>query len=179
MGSFATVGELAAFTGRDLSQQDAGALLALELASGAIVAWCGQAIERVVGDLARLDGVASDRIVLPERPVTAVGEVRIGGTVVDPQALAHSASGVLARTDGGDFSAPPGGVQVTYDHGYDPIPEAVRAVCLQVAARALANPEGIRQEGIGGYSVTYASAGVLLRDDEREALAGLRDRGAW
>ena len=60
-----------------------------------------------------------------------------------------------------------------------PLEGCAGSVCLQVAARALANPEGIRQEGIGGYSVTYASAGVLLRDDEREALAGLRDRGAW
>lgn len=43
-------------------------------------------------------------------------------------------------------------------------PELAAATVVAVVARALQNPDGIRQESIGDYSVTYASGGLLLSD---------------
>ena len=53
---------------------------------------------------------------------------------------------------------------------------AVKAACLQAAARVIANPTGLRREGIGNYNVDYEGlpAGLHLTDDELELLSAYR-----
>ncbi|WP_228973395.1 hypothetical protein [Streptomyces sp. DH12] len=54
----------------------------------------------------------------------------------------------------------------------DPMPPGVKSVAVAVAARVLANPQGVRSEQAGGMLVTYADTqtGVVLSDDERRRL---------
>jgi hypothetical protein len=55
--------------------------------------------------------------------------------------------------------------------GYDPDPDTLRAVCVAVVRRVMANPGGYRQRTIGGYSETLGEdGGLYLTDDEKEQL---------
>lgn len=63
---------------------------------------------------------------------------------------------------------------ITYTHGYDPVPDDIVAVVAQMAGRAYGLPateSGINQESLGAYSVSYgtaaASGGVGMLPDER------------
>lgn len=112
---------------------------------------------------------------LPQRPVndvTAVtvdGEVPVrwwwqGDRVYVPYTLWRS----------GQHRPPQ--VQVTYEHGWDPVPGDIRNVVLQAAGRVFVNPSQIRSEVVGGISTVYAvpvsgqALGVLLTSAEEKTL---------
>lgn len=63
-------------------------------------------------------------------------------------------------------------VTVTYTGGFDPVPQALRAIVLNAAARAYDRPVGgVRQHMIGDFSETFdteTSGGVVLTEQERE-----------
>ncbi len=63
----------------------------------------------------------------------------------------------------------------------DPAPPRVRAVALEVAARAYRNPEGAVSESIDDYSysrsASTAAAGVYLTDAERNILREVSGAG--
>ena len=46
-------------------------------------------------------------------------------------------------------------VEVDAVHGYDPVPDAVRAVTLTLAAREIANPERLRSASVGTVTRAY------------------------
>lgn len=119
---------------------------------------------------------------LPQRPVTAVGAVldlhdnpvlytwngddriQVGANVPDTFAWEPWVGGIR-------------GVKVTYDHGYETIPDALIGIVCWIAGRVLGNgPEssGDTQETIGSYSHSrgsVAGAGPFgLLADERAAL---------
>ena len=167
--SFASVEDLAAYLQRDLTELTDTADLALELATAAIQAEAGQlltpAIETIT--VAPIGTI----VLLPELPVTAVSTVVVDGVSLAASDYTASTLGVLRRADGAAWA---GLVTVTYSHGYGTIPDDLRAVCVQSAARVLANPGGVQGESVGAYSVTYArpgsdssGGGVLLAADER------------
>lgn len=159
MSQFATAADLAELLGETFdATRTAQANSALELASAAIQAWTRQQIEHVAGDTASLRGVWDDELPLPERPVTAVTSVTYDGDqlVVDDD---YELVGSVLRRDNG-WGGPGVAVVVVYDHGWDPIPDPIRAVALQVASRMMATPQGVSAESIGTYSVTYGEAMV-------------------
>lgn len=150
----------------------AAADLALTLATALIQNQTRQHLFYVADDTVVLVG-GQRRLFLPERPV-------IGTPVVT--ALAPSA---LYRYDPPDqltYGIPPGAlaasfysnapdamrgvwplqVEVTYSHGYQTIPDDLRAVCLSVASRAVTNPQGLRGETLGPYAIQYAGGGDIL-----------------
>lgn len=53
----------------------------------------------------------------------------------------------------------------------DSIPDVVVVVTLAAARRAYLNPDDVRQESVGPYSVTLAGTGVYLTDDEKALLS--------
>lgn len=65
-------------------------------------------------------------------------------------------------------------VQVVWVHGYAAVPDDVKAVALEVAGMQVGNPQGLRQETVGGYSVTYAGGndvfGLALTDGQKSIL---------
>lgn len=59
---------------------------------------------------------------------------------------------------------------VTDDELDDPIPDVLRIVCLAAARRAFNNPDGIRSESAGSYSVSLAdSSGDVYLTKKEEA----------
>ncbi|MBZ4319533.1 hypothetical protein [Streptomyces huiliensis] len=107
---------------------------------------------------------------LPQRPVITVDAVR-AGSVLDP------VSGWTLVRDRIRLPRSVGGpVVVTYTHGYATVPPDVRAVVLTLAGRVLNNPADLRQETVGGVSVTYASEtiGASLAPADRDLLARYR-----
>lgn len=154
----------------------------LRIASGEVRAYTGNLFDFVEDDVVILNGTGSSVLLLPEAPVSAVTEVLEAAGRTTEAALAGPLEtspvwewdddGVLERIDGGVFARRRRWYQVTYDHGFAAVPDEVKAVVLAAAARAIRNPEGLRQETLGRYSYTVAgeSAGVGLYGPEREVL---------
>lgn len=138
MAAFADVDDLAVLLGETFdATRTAQGELALELASTAIRAWTGQIIDLVEDDTIVVDGVWDADLVLPQRPVIEVTELNVDGTADTDWELVGSS---LRRTTGG-WGGPAVSVEVTYTHGNESVPAAVRSVCLQAAARFMINPE--------------------------------------
>jgi hypothetical protein len=155
----------------------AAAELALASASAVIRKWTRQTITRVADDTAILRVIDCDELVLPQRPVVSVSEVKVNSLVLHDWVLSVDR---LLRTGGwhrlpGTTTYPdPGLVQVTYTHGWEEIPDEVRAVCLDLASATLVNPSMLRQETIDDYSRTFASEtlGAGSLSDAHKTLLG-------
>lgn len=112
---------------------------------------------------------------LPQRPVNDVTAVTVDGEV--PVRWWWDGDRVfLPYTLWRQGQHRPPLVEVTYEHGYDPVPGYVRNVALQAAGRVMVNPSQIRSEVVGGISTVYAvqvsgeALGVLLTSAERRTL---------
>lgn len=190
MAQFALADELGDFLGRTLKpEQVPRADVLLQLASAAIQAEARQQLELVENEQAELRGNWSHKLWLPERPVTAVSGITIrhGSIFVNDWVLQENNDyrwdrlGLVRRVSyitgrllapvsgywGGDMAV----VDVTYSHGFEVIPDDLRGVCLQAAARAFSNPIGVEAEAVtNAYSVQYgahASGGpVALTESE-------------
>lgn len=161
----ASVDDLAARASTPLpSTQRATA--ALVDASAIIRNYCGRRFTRdVTTEPMR---VVRDVIVLPELPVHEIVDV----VDIDRNPVEWS-------WNGDDVLYVPGArlVRVTYDHGFDEVPDDVVAVVCNVAARALAAPPetaGLTSESITNYSVGYGAVGASgpagIFNEERRAL---------
>jgi hypothetical protein len=179
MATFVTTDELGDFLGEDLvDARFIQAGMFLELATAQIQGWTRQRIEAVVDDAIILPGTFDWELELPERPVTAAIVTAIDG--VAPIDGTYRLSGSKLFRPGGwagpwglqSGNAPSGWgrawwwdipttVEVTYSHGYPIIPDDIRMVCLQLAARMLQNPTGLAQESIGTYSVMYEARNAV------------------
>lgn len=173
----ATVEDLQALLG---TVDEAKALLLLQAATAAVqTAAGGQRILEVVDDTATLDLDEYDGgpyLVLPQWPVTAVGAVTVGGTVV-ADVTAQLSRGRLWRSMGWrsatlPYYDMPSHVTVVYTHGYavgDQRLQLARSATLMLAAGAYSNPgTGVVREQIDDYAVQYAAASATL-----EATAGM------
>lgn len=174
MASFATVAELADYLQTTIAAgtQTTAAQMALDAATQAIKSYTRQDIEAVGDDTytvvyARPSGSTwpyTSTLFLPQLPVNDVSEVEIAGTALGADYWVWEANGILHRTDGSyfDTGASPVTVNVTYSHGYSPIPADVKQVCLQMAATqyqystAAGTEEGVGYS-IGNYSQNAVS----------------------
>lgn len=184
--AFALPADLDVYTGTTVTE--ARARLLLDLASGAIRGYTGQTISRVTNDTITLPGNFGSTLTLPERPASAPTLVKIGDTtltadtdyVFDGRWTLHRGTkvdGVLSvngpdyLVNGwGDWGGPGAQVTVTYSHGFMTIPGDVKGVCLALAARSLASPDGVNSESVGSYSVSYSRSGgavSLLAEEQR------------
>lgn len=201
MTSFATVADLGTFLNRTLTGGDASqAQMFLDGATAAIKQEANQTLERVQTS-ALLAGSWSNELELPERPVVAVAAVLLNGVLVGTGDYEWNSRQLLRRgrlfgqsigtvddyayRPGSTFGhqahwgGPSSTVQVTYTHGFDPIPQVLVTLCLQVAARTMLNPAGIQSETVAGYSVRYVNHGsggptVLLDADEKKVARSFR-----
>lgn len=176
----ASVAELEASMQEDLDEAEARHFLTL--ASGEVRAATGITFDYTEGAVAVLNGTGGRILLLPELPVLGVIEVAEGSSAT-PLAIPGDTSpavewdefGVLERIDGGTFARRRRWYRVTYDFGFETVPDEVRAVVLRLASRALSSPGGgaVRQETLGRYSYTLAgeSAGVGLYAADLAALS--------
>ena len=155
---FATAAELAAMMQAPV--ETAAAELALASASAVIRRWTRQNITRVTNDVAQLRIIDCDALVLPQRPVVSVAEVKVNALILNDWVLSGDRllrTGGWRRLPGTTAYPDPGLVRVTYTHGWDEVPDDVRTVCLDLASASLANPSMLRQETIDDYSRTFAA----------------------
>lgn len=103
------------------------------------------------------------RVTLPSPPVTAVTLVK--------RVLADDTTETFTgwRWDRYDkLTGVCGDVDVTYTHGWDPLPDELLELVCSVASRLGATPDGggmeagIRSESIDDYSVTYAAESLQM-----------------
>jgi hypothetical protein len=189
--ALASVSDLASYVGREIANDDASALLALELASGVVREYCGQTLTLVEDDEVTLNGSGTRVLLLPETPVTDVASVTVEGVELEADYWDWTSDGVINRIGGtlppveGSVFLPgaprsvlwPTGarsVVVVYSHGLSEVPAAVKAVVLSVASRVLDSPSSVKQESIGAYSVTYTNGAPTLLDSEIGSLSRYR-----
>ena len=193
MAAFCTEADLEAFLQVAIPDGNASATAAIAAASAAIQNFTRQRIEQVVGDVLTLTVEAHRSVILlPEQPVTAVASVVEDGTTLTVGThYRWTAAGLLVRQSRA-WNSGWQEVVVTYTHGYSTIPDDLKAVCIQAAARAYraglrsaatAGIPGIQSEQADGdFSVTFAAenpagsaaAPPLLLSSEREMLARYR-----
>ncbi|MET9550537.1 hypothetical protein ABZY36_35330 [Streptomyces sp. NPDC006627] len=183
--ALATVADLATALGRTFTPvQEAQAQALLEQASSVVRAYLRLDITRATTTdtftMRRADPALHRRggtITLPQRPVVDIASVLINGVATHD--WWQEGNEVLVRS--WSWEQPPAAhrpprVTVSYTHGWDPVPDDIRAVVLQAANRALVNPSQLRAETVGGESVTYLvpnggeALGVLLSELEKRAL---------
>lgn len=174
--------------------------MAVAAASDAIRSYTRQHLSLVTGDTVILDAIATvssgigagygsasvggsspgygsygfvQTLQLPEAPVVAVSAISIDGTALGSSDYYWNASGLLWRPYGFVWGYQSHAVVVTYDHGFDPVPQDIRGVCLSAAARLFVNPVGQEKEMIGNYSTQYSTPTTvvgLLEEGEKYEL---------
>ncbi len=164
--ALATIADLSAVLRRTVDEEDTAALAALENASAFVEAYLGQAVELDEDDEVILDGSGTRVLLLPAWPVTEVASVEVDEeALVEGEDFAWSATGELRKLTG-LWPATLRSVSVTYSHGYSPVPAAIVGVVASLAARMYDSPIAVKQESIGGYSVTYAGGGATFQAAE-------------
>ena len=184
MPSFASITELQNHLQRTFAvgRETDAATQALELATGLIQHYTGQQLfpgtstETFPAPLnfTVLGGV----VVLRQRPVTTVTSVTIDGEAAD--FTVDGAAGIvwIKRTVPLAETTRHPEISVTYNHGFNPIPAELKAVCLEVARQVVDNPKGFVQMSVGDVSGSYGSVsagvGLALSARHEQMLASLR-----
>lgn len=151
MDPLASAEELASYLQNDLDRATADLLLAG--ASAMIRDECGWPISLQEGATLVADSTGSRLLLLPTLNLLTVAEVRVDGVALDTDQYTWSATGAVYR--GAGWPAKFRSVEVDCDHGYDPSPDSVKLVALEVASRGYANPERVASRGVGGVSVSF------------------------
>lgn len=139
--------------------------LLVECATAVVQAITGQRILQVIDDETILDLDEHDGgpyIVLPERPVTAVGSVVIGATTVTDYSPQLSRNRIW-RADGWRstliaYTDQPSTVTVVNTHGYPPGHQKLqlaRSAVLALAKSCYGNPSGAVRVTIDDYTEAY------------------------
>lgn len=153
--SFASPADLAAYLQREAfpagSAEETSAQLVLDIASSIVTARTGQSFTASVNDTITLDTHGDEDVFLPQRPVTRVASVATrhkGSTTTATRTLNtdYEVRGDRLRWVG--IGTWPYEVTVTYDHGYETIPDDVKGATLAVAAELHTNPEGLSRSAI-------------------------------
>lgn len=149
------------------------AIQAVTLASGIVRAATGQTFTPQTAASILWRNTTDRRLFLPH-PTTV--PVTIDAVTVDDEAFTDfhlDRFNILTRTDYARWS---GDVEVTYTHGSDDPPDAIKAVTLAIASRLFNNADGVTQKSIGDASISYgrAQAGPSLTEWERSTLEPFR-----
>lgn len=152
----------------------------LQQASDLIRGEMDQHISLVEDDVLTRTGIRQGSFRLPERPVVEVSSITLngetldaGGYYVENNYLNRVGTGQNTFGAFGGFGSPTDTLVITYTHGYEDVPDAVKAICLNIAARAWVNPGAVVAQSIGSVQTTFSVApvaGMELMDSERQAL---------
>jgi hypothetical protein len=154
--------------------------------SAVVQGYCNRVqLVAVTDDEITLHGSYSYRLPLPLGPVTSVSSVTVDGYATTAYDLVQD---TLVRSGFDDqppfrhpsvphWGGPDVEVAVTYSHGLSAVPDKVKAVAFDLAARPYANPTSVRSQSIDGYSVTFAgqlsgSSALSLSADQMKTLKG-------
>lgn len=158
MAALATVGELETHLQRTFDDQGQAEQV-LALASGAVRAYCGWELARETTTF-QVDGQGGTVLTLPTLELIDVTAIRIDGEpqtlglpVTDYGRITWWKKGQLFRHAGWPVNAV---IEVDGVHGYDPVPDLVKLVTLDIAAVNLSNPEGLVSATVGQVSKQWA-----------------------
>lgn len=201
MDPLATVEDLEARLGRDLTAEEAARADALLADASALIrGWTGQDFTLVEGDVITLRPVGTV-VRLPQRPVQAVtAVVATGGSEAIPDVPLPAGAWTWDGIDKVDIWPPDTSwllslpetwadgalvdtYRITYAHGWDEVPADVVAVVCAMVLRTLLAPSpiaGMVSERIGQYnyqlqqSTGSVGATVMMTQADRDALARYR-----
>lgn len=150
----ATAGELNIHLQRTVDTDQAEQ--AVQLASGAVRAYCKWNLSRETTTL-QADGSGTVVLTLPTLELIDVTAIRVGGVDLhlDPSLVSWTRRGQLLRAGGWPRLR---NVEVDCTHGYDPVPDLLKLVVLEMAARGLNNPLGLVSATVGQVTRTWASS---------------------
>lgn len=181
MAALATVGELETHLGR--SVDDVQAQQMLDLSSAAVRAYCGWNVTREDTTF-YFEGNGTGSVSLPTLELIEVHQVRANGAVLDttkwPIIWSRKGQGSIGRWHGnpgqwqGSIGGWPRGVQYAVDltHGYDPVPDLLKLVTLDLAARQISNPQSLVSATVGQVSRTWATGST----GDPQAMSSLHER---
>ncbi|MCJ7529805.1 MAG: DUF4815 domain-containing protein [Anaerolineales bacterium] len=168
MADFAAVADIEAFLQLPITTpaQIASAQMALKDATAAIRNYCRQFLERVNSETVTLDSTGGSRMFLPELPVLSIfSVVEDGETLVVDDDYKLGQHGILHRI-ATTWTAGIQIITIDYTHGWQPIPDAIVAVCVRAASRAYqaglkaadsAGVPGIASKSLGDFAVSFQS----------------------
>jgi hypothetical protein len=154
MVMYATPTELAGYLQQDLDTYSA--TQALTLASGDFAVAADTAFSATTVTWATVGGSGTE-IKIPYRPVTAVSEVRLNGSVITGWTLRHNK---LWRSAGfGTWHAfPPDLVEIDLTYGLTTVPDDAKLAVLEIAGSIYQRPDIlVSSEAVDDYRVTYYS----------------------
>lgn len=153
MEPLATPGQLETHLGRTLDP--AVAEQALDMASAAVRGYCGWNLSREDTTF-HVEAGTGPLITLPTLHLVVVSDVRCGGNPVDLTLypINFSLKGQVWGT-----WAPTCQYELDVTHGYDPVPDVLTLVTLDLAARIVENPQGLTSATTGQVSRTWGTSG--------------------
>jgi hypothetical protein len=171
MARFAEAADLEDFLQNDVTT--APAELALDIASGIVRAYVGWSISQETVVLVT-EGDGGNALWLPTKLLTAVTSVEVDGELLTfGDHYRWTSSGRLRRI-GASWPCLERSIEVTFTHGYNPVPDDIKGITLALAGRLYDNPEGLRSWSVDGLSETIANpssdAGLALTTVEKAAL---------
>ena len=115
-----------------------------------------------------IDGIWGPELRLPQTPVRSVLSVSRGGMALSPASYAWNATGALLSAVG-TWGGPWIRTTVEFVFGWDATDPTRIALTRWVADRAVAlmrqsttNPDNVRSESLGSYSVTYSAESLVM-----------------
>ena len=184
MAALATPADLALYTQLPITDDDASALLLLDLASDQVRDYLNMQLDYVSNDQVTLDPI-NGMVFLPEMPVVSVSLVEY---TKDNGATWTAATRFAEGTGYGDYIVnrkagyvesvtypsiiwplAPDSWRVTYTHGFAVLPNTIKTVILENAGNAYSSPVSVEQERTGMRQVKYAIR--PLSDIQKKALS--------
>lgn len=160
--SFATPDDLAAYLNTTFAAgpETEQAQAVLDAATTEMTIYMGGFDSPEVTESAALDANNSHVLVLPKSPVTAVNSVTNDGNVLTVATDVYwYDDGRLYLQSGARWGCKRQSVVVNYTHGYAAVPDELKQVCLQVAARKLENPTDAKSDTAGAVNESYFGQG--------------------
>lgn len=155
----------------------------LEFASAVVRDYCGWSVTAETARTWVLPGRAGRILLAPTLRLRSVTSCVVAGQVLGVDDFDWGEDGVLERAAG--WAAGRRGVVLVADHGFDEVPDAVRAATVNVAHRAYLSPPGVLSQGLQGQTDMYArvgggeaAGGISLSSIERALLAPYRIPGS-
>lgn len=173
MNALIDVLDLQDFLQQDLSGFPDEAQAAVDDASGLVRGYCRRSLTAVTGDTRGFRWRPT--LVLPDPPVTEVTAVELNGAATSDWDLDDLGRLLVHYGQHGDT------VTVTYDHGFDPLPDGLVPVVKRIAARIFKNPTG--RVSYNADTLSYSGAADVsprtLTGDEQAMLRPWRLHRGW
>lgn len=157
---------------------------AISYGASAVESYCQRVFEKAVDDVAVITTAGYEGL-LPQWPVTDVSKVEVksintagSASWAETVAYDYTPQGViyctLSRDRGGIWPfGLPGGLRVTYTHGYDPIPTPIKDAVVRIACAYLSNPiAGRTKHKVGDNEDDWSATAAAAISPYDEAILG-------